>query len=74
MLLILTTVVDVFWLLFWIPHYNSKELAKLNYGLHMMVAVVSIIEIILKVIIFVVLFNSNANQRSNGLQQNAQQQ
>ena len=57
-LIILTTVVDVFWLLFWIPYYNDKEIAKFNYGLHMFVIFVSILEIALKVVIFFVLFQA----------------
>ena len=73
LLLVLTTVVDVFWLLFWVPHYNSKELAKLNYGLHMMVAIASILEIVLKVIIFFVLFGAQANNRNYALAQQQQQ-
>merc|ERR1712010_128304 len=60
-LLILTTVVDVFWLLFWIPYYNDKEIAKFNYGLHMFVILISILEIALKVIIFFVLFQAQGN-------------
>ena len=67
LLLVLTTIVDVLWLLFWVPHYHTKELEKLNYGLHMMVAIVSIIEIVLKVIIFFVLFASRANNKQAGL-------
>ena len=59
----LTTVVDVFWLMFWIPYYNQKEIAKVNYGLHMFVVIVSMIEIGLKVIIFIMLFASKANNR-----------
>ena len=54
----LTSTVDVFWLMFWIPYYNDKEVAKFNYGLHMFVVVVSIIEIALKVIIFLMLFGA----------------
>ena len=59
----LTSVVDVFWLMFWIPYYNDKEVAKFNYGLHMFVVVVSIIEIALKVIIFIMLFGSGGQNR-----------
>lgn len=62
-LLILTTAVDVLWILFWLPYYNDKEIAKFNYGLHMFVVVISMIEIALKALIFIVLFNANANQR-----------
>ena len=61
--MMLTTVVDVFWLLFWVPYYNGKELAKLNYGLHMTVAIVTCLEIALKVIIFLFLFRTNANNK-----------
>ena len=64
-LLILTTVVDVFWLLFWIPYYNDKEIAKFNYGLHMFVVFVSILEIALKVIIFFALFKAQGNMLQN---------
>ena len=58
-LLIVTVVVDVIWILFWLPYYNDKEIAKWNYGLHMFVVVVSMIEIALKALIFIVLFNVN---------------
>ena len=54
---------DVFWLLFWIPYNNDTELAKVNYGLHMFVVLMSMLEIGLKVIIFAVLFNSKGNMR-----------
>ena len=62
----ITTGVDVLWLLFWVPHYNDKEMAKWNYGLHMFVVVVSILEIVLKVIIFFVLFVSKTKNRNVG--------
>ena len=55
---------DVFWLLFWIPYYNDKEIAKFNYGLHMFVVFISMIEVGLKVIIFMVLFNSRGNNKN----------
>ena len=67
LLLILTTAVDVFWLLFWVPYYNGKELAKMNYGLHMTVAIVTCLEIALKVIIFLFLFGSKANNRQKAV-------
>ena len=65
-MLILTTVVDVFWILFWFPHYTSKEMAKWNYGLHMFVMTTSILEIALKVIVFFVLFGSKARNAGAG--------
>ena len=60
----MTVVVDILWLMFWVPFYNDKEVAKWNYGLHMFVVVLSIIEIALKAVIFMVLFNSPANMKS----------
>ena len=60
----ITTTVDVFWLLFWVPYYNSKELAKLNYALHMTVAVVTCLEIGLKIIIFIMLFSARSNNQN----------
>ena len=62
-LLIITTVVDVLWLMFWVPYYHDTEMVKWNYGLHMFVVVISIIEIVLKVIIFGLLFSADANMR-----------
>ena len=55
----LTTVVDVFWLLFWIPYYEDKEISKFNHRLHMFVVFTSILEIALKVIIFFALFKAH---------------
>ena len=52
--------------MFWVPHYNDKEMAKWNYGLHMFVVGVSILEIALKVIIFFVLFVSKTKNRAQG--------
>ena len=63
-LLLLTTTVDVFWILFWVPYYNGAEMAKWNYGLHMFVVFVSILEIALKVIIFFVLFSVQSKNKS----------
>ena len=63
----LTTGVDVLWLMFWVPRYNEKEMAKWNYGLHMFVVGVSILEIALKVIIFFILFLSKTKNRSGNL-------
>ena len=63
LLLVIATTVDVFWLLFWIPYYNSREMERLNYGLHMMVAVTAMLEIALKVIIFLFLFGTKGNNR-----------
>ena len=62
-LLLLTTAVDVFWILFWVPYYNGTEMAKWNYGLHMFVVFVSILEIALKVIIFFVLFSVQSKNK-----------
>ena len=61
--MLITTAVDVFWLLFWFPYYNTKEQSKLNYGLHMTVCLVSVLEIVLKVIVFIALFSSKSNNR-----------
>ncbi len=66
LLILVTTTVDVFWLMFWIPYYNGKEMAKWNYGLHMFVIGVSILEIGLKVIIFFVLFLSKSKNKASG--------
>ena len=56
---------DVLWLMFWIPKYHTKEMAEWNYGLHMFVVGVSILEVGLKVIIFFVLFFSQGKNKSN---------
>ena len=58
-LLLLTTFVDILWLMFWVPYYHDAEMVKWNYGLHMFVVVVSILEIFLKFAIFLVLFKVN---------------
>ena len=63
-LLLLTTAVDVFWILFWVPYYNGADMAKWNYGLHMFVVFVSILEIALKVIIFFVLFSVQSKNKN----------
>ena len=60
-----TTGVDILWLLFWIPFYHDTEMAKWNYGLHMFVVATSILEVALKVIIFLMLFKANANNSSD---------
>ena len=65
-MLFFTTAVDVLWLLFWIPKYNDAEMAKWNYGLHMFVVAVSILEIVLKVIIFFVLFVTKSKNKAQG--------
>ena len=65
MLLFITTGVDVLWLLFWVPRYQEKEMAKWNYGLHMFVVGVSILEIALKVIIFFILFLTKTKNSRN---------
>ena len=61
----ITTAVDVLWIMFWLPYYNDREIAKFNYGLHMFVCVVSMVEIALKVIIFFMLFASKGNMKSS---------
>ena len=63
LLLILTTAIDVLWIMFWLPYYNDREIAKFNYGLHMFVVVISMIEIGLKVVIFFMLFASKGNMK-----------
>ena len=65
-MLFYTTAIDVLWLMFWIPKYNGIEDAKWNYGLHMFVVGVSILEIALKVIIFFVLFMTKSKNRAQG--------
>ena len=62
------------WLMFWIPYYNDKEIAKYNYGLHMFVIVVSILEGALKVIIFFMLFGSQAKNSGNSGNTNVEMQ
>ena len=69
LLLLLTTVVDVLWLMFWVPYYNDAEMAKWNYGLHMFVVATSIAEIALKAVIFILLFSAPAKNRSQQQQQ-----
>ena len=64
----ITTGVDVLWIMFWLPYYNDREIAKFNYGLHMFVVIVSMIEVGLKVVIFLMLFASQGNNRSGGIQ------
>ena len=66
LLIMVTTGIDVLWLMFWVPRYNEKEMAKWNYGLHMFVCFVSILEIALKVIIFFILFFSRTKNRDAG--------
>ena len=68
LLLMVTTVVDVLWIMFWLPYYNDREIAKFNYGLHMFVVIVSMLEVGLKVVIFFMLFASKGNMRSAGQQ------
>lgn len=65
---------DVLWLLFWVPRYNEKEMAKWNYGLHMFVVFVSILEIALKVIIFFVLFFTRNKNKNSGRNNDYMQQ
>lgn len=65
LLLFITTGVDVLWLMFWVPRYQEKEMAKWNYGLHMFVVGVSILEIALKVIIFFLLFLTKSKNRNS---------
>mgnify|MGYP006893434173 CR=1 FL=1 len=60
----ITTAVDIMWLMFWVPYYNDSEISKLNYGLHMFVVVISILEIFLKTAIFFMLFRAQSNNKS----------
>ena len=50
--------------------YHDKELAKVNYYLHMFCVITSILEIVVKVIVFFVLFASNSKNRATGLADN----
>ena len=60
----LTTIVDIMWLMFWVPYYHQAEMVKWNYGLHMFVVATSILEIFLKAAIFLVLFKVEAKNKS----------
>ena len=55
MLLVVTWVVDLLWMIYWIPHWNSDELKNIQGGLHTFVIFVSVVNFLMKMAVIVML-------------------
>lgn len=54
-LLIVTWFVDLLWMMYWIPHWNSDELKDLQGGLHSFVILISLVNFLMKMAVIVML-------------------
>lgn len=54
-LLIVTWSVDLLWMMYWIPHWNSDELKDLQGGLHSFVILISLVNFLMKMAVIVML-------------------
>ena len=54
-LLIVTWFVDLIWMIYWIPHWNSEEMQNWQKGLHTFVIFFSVINFLMKMAVIVML-------------------
>lgn len=73
LLLVLTFLADFLWMVYWIPHWWSKDMSKWNSGLHNFVILCSGLGFLLKIVIIGTLATVNqkdlknaANKLANG--------
>ncbi len=55
MLLVVTWVVDLLWMVYWVPHWNSDEFKDLQKGLHNFVILCSLVNFLLKLAVIAML-------------------
>ena len=55
MLLIVTWFVDLVWMVYWIPHWNSDEMKDWQKGLHSFVIFCSVINFLMKMAVIIML-------------------
>lgn len=56
MLLVVTWVVDLLWMMYWVPHWNSDEIKDLQKGLHNFVIFISLINFFMKLAVIAMLW------------------
>ncbi len=54
-LLVVTWLVDLLWMVYWIPHWNSDEMKDWQKGLHNMVIFCSVINFLMKLAVIIML-------------------
>ena len=54
-LLVVTWVVDLLWMIYWVPHWNSDEMKDWQKGLHNFVIFFSLVNFLMKMAVIVML-------------------
>ena len=54
-LLVVTWLVDLLWMFYWIPHWNSDEIKDLQGGLHTFVVFISMVNFLMKLAVIIML-------------------
>ena len=55
-LLVMTWVVDLLWMIYWIPHWASEEMQNVQKGLHDFVVFCSFVNFVMKLAVIVMLW------------------
>ena len=63
--MILGSVADLLWMMYWIPFWNSEEMVKWNKGLHNLVVLSAVGNFLLKIIISVSFYFVTAKEMNN---------
>lgn len=58
---------DLLWLLYWVPFWHSEQMAKWNQGLHSLVILSSVGNLVLKLIVLATLATVNQKELNNTL-------
>ena len=65
LILAVSFVTDFLWMVYWVPHWESSEMAKWNLGVHRFVAFCSFANWVLKLIILGTLATVNKDELKN---------
>ena len=66
-LVVITWIVDLIWMVYWIPHWNSDEMKDWQKGLHNAVILFSVINFVMKLGVIVLLGMNNRDKLTRAM-------
>ena len=69
-LLIVTWFVDLLWMVYWIPHWNSDEMKDWQKGLHTAVILFTIINFLMKMAVIIMIGLNNRDRLGSLIDKN----
>ena len=60
--MIVTRIVDLIWMIYWIPHWNSDEMKDWQKGLHNVVILCSLVNFLMKLGVIILLGLNNRDK------------